>query len=123
MYRSTGIGPSRRMRPRKTSSSAASPSSARALDIDRRRSAPAGPADHPNADQHHRQGIENARGEGTDGEEMSGVRLAEELAERARHAVADQKGAGDHAGPPQRQLRMREPPQHGKEDEAFQRRL
>src|ERR1043166_2974340 len=100
MYRSNGIRPPRRMRPRKTSSTAALPQSARAVDIDRRRRAPAGPADHPNADQHHRQGIENARGEGTDGEEMSGVRLAEELAKRVRPAGGARKGAGQHSRAP-----------------------
>src|SRR4051812_40383836 len=102
MNASTGIGPTRSMRSRSTASSGFASGLSSALDIGRRRSTLVGCADHQNADQNHRQGIEDPGGEGTDREDVTSVRLAEELAERSRQAIADERGAGDHAGSAQR---------------------
>src|SRR5215468_2415676 len=99
MYSSTGSGPSRSMRARSRARSGLSPS---ALDIGRFfPHATTGGADHEHAGKHHRHRIENARSEGPDGEEMTGIGLAEKLAKRTREAVADQEGTRRQARPAQ----------------------
>src|SRR5215471_1245119 len=120
MYSSTGSGPSRSMRARRRTRSGLSPS---ALDIGRFPNAPPGGADHEHAGQHHRQRIEDARSEGSDGEEMSGIGLAEELAKRTRQAVTDQEGTGRQAGSAQCELAVCEPPQNGKQYDPFRQRF
>src|SRR5512145_2514680 len=113
MNRSTGIGPSRRMRSLRIAANVpAGAASARVLDIGSCRGALARLAQYPDARDDHRQRVEDAGGEWTEGQEVALVRLAEEFAERAGEAVADEKGACDHAGPPQRHHAMGEPPQN-----------
>src|SRR5689334_5757868 len=98
MKASTGNGPSRRMRARKTASSACSLEDASAFDMTRqdRRFGRAlvGPVRDQNAGDNHRQGVDDAGGEGTDGEQVPGVGLAEELAEGSGQPVASEKNAG-----------------------------
>src|SRR5262245_51853550 len=100
MKASTGSGPSRSMRARKSAARGLSPLSS-ALDIGPCRNAPAGGAHDDDPGQHHRQRIEDPGGEGTDGEQMADIGLAEELAERTGQTVADQEGAGRQAWPAQ----------------------
>src|SRR5512145_1015166 len=98
MNRSTGIGPSRRMRSlRMRANAPAGAASARVPDIGSRRGALAHLAQYPDAGGDHRQRVEDAGGERTECQKVALVRFAEEFAERAGQPVADEKGACDHA--------------------------
>src|SRR5262245_13341876 len=115
------------MRSRKTASNPVAACVASALDMTGHnrwlRRPLAGGARDENAGDDHRQGVDDAGGEGTDREDVSRVGLAEELAAGSGQTIADEKNAREQARLAQGLALVREPEQERKQERAFEQGL